>query len=80
MNPGFPVHLGTTPVHVFLNWSSETLPQLVQWKMPGAGTHVLGVEPSNCLVGGRKKERELGTLVYLEPGESVTYELRLNIR
>jgi hypothetical protein len=48
--------------------------------MPGAGEHVLGVEPSNCWVGGRKNEREQGTLIYLEPGESVKYELRLNIR
>jgi hypothetical protein len=80
VNPNFPVHSGTAPVHVSLNWSGDTLPKLVQWKMPSAGTHVLGVEPSNCWVGGRKSEREQGTLVYLEPGESVTYELRLNIR
>lgn len=80
INPHFPIHTGTAPVHVVLNWSADTLPKLVQWKMPGAGTHVLGVEPSNCWVGGRLSERELGTLVYLEPGETVSYELRLNIR
>ncbi|QGQ94589.1 DUF4432 family protein [Paenibacillus psychroresistens] len=80
INPNFPVHSGTAPVHVSLNWSGETLPKLVQWKMPGAGEHALGVEPSNCWVGGRKNEREQGTLVYLEPGETVKYELKLTIR
>jgi galactose mutarotase-like enzyme len=79
VNPQFPVHLGSTPLKVSINWSADTLPKLVQWKMPGAGTHVLGIEPSNCWVGGRQEERERGTLVYLEPGETVKYEISLNI-
>jgi len=80
VNPRFPVHQGTAPVKVSLNWSADTLPKLVQWKMPGAGTHVLGVEPSNCWVDGRREERERGTLVYLEPGETMKYEISLHIR
>lgn len=79
LNSQFPVHLGSAPVKVSLNWSADTLPKLVQWKMPGAGIYVLGIEPSNCWVDGRRDERERGTLVYLEPGESVKYEIRLNI-
>jgi hypothetical protein len=47
--------------------------------MPGAGVHVLGIEPANCLVEGRAVERERGTLVILEPGEQRTYELQLSI-
>jgi galactose mutarotase-like enzyme len=80
VNPHFPIHSGTAPVHVSLSWSGSTLPQLVQWKMPGAGTHVMGIEPANCRVEGRRQEHEQGTLVFLEPGQSVKYELRLNIR
>lgn len=79
-NPRFPLHNGTIPLHVALSWSSDTLPNLVQWKMPGAGVHVLGLEPANCRVGGRRAERERGTLQYLEPGQTVRYELSLNIR
>jgi hypothetical protein len=79
VNPQFPVHLGSASVRLSLNWSADTLPKLVQWKMPGAGTHVLGIEPSNCWVGGRRGEREQAALVYLESGESVKYEIRLNI-
>ncbi|SDP11070.1 protein of unknown function [Paenibacillus sp. yr247] len=78
-NPYFPHPHGFGKVRVTLGWSAETLPNLVQWKMPGAGTHVLGIEPGNCHVEGRQREREQGTLVYLEPGETVKYEIRLNL-
>ncbi|MCU6795535.1 aldose 1-epimerase family protein [Paenibacillus sp. WQ 127069] len=77
INHHFPFHNGDAKVQATLQWSSDTLPKLVQWKMPGAGTHVLGIEPANCHVEGRHKEREQGTLVFLEPGETVKYSLRL---
>ncbi|MFD0693887.1 aldose 1-epimerase family protein [Paenibacillus sp. GCM10027628] len=78
-NPNFPFHSGRGKVRVSLQWSAETLPRLIQWKMPGAGTHVLGIEPANCLVEGRRKEREWGSLFFLEPGQTVNYEIRLNL-
>ncbi|TXK85031.1 aldose 1-epimerase family protein [Paenibacillus sp. N3.4] len=78
-NPNFPLVLGGVKVRVSLQWSADTLPNLVQWKMPGAGTHVLGIEPANCHVEGRRKERERGSLLFLEPGETVKYEIRLNL-
>lgn len=80
VNKHFPLHDGEAEVQATLRWSSDTLPKLIQWKMPGAGTHVLGIEPANCHVGGRHKEREQGTLVFLEPGETVKYNLRLILK
>ncbi|MGI5816584.1 MAG: aldose 1-epimerase family protein [Armatimonadota bacterium] len=62
-----------------LTFNVNVLPNLVQWKMPGQGTYVLGIEPANCLVEGRPAERERGTLQVLEPGESRTYNLTFNI-
>ena len=44
---------------------------MVQWKQLGMGEYVCGIEPGNAFVGGRKEERENGTLKYVEPGESV---------
>jgi hypothetical protein len=81
-NPQFPLATGagTVPLAVRLSWATENLPRLVQWKMAGAGTHVLGIEPANCYVEGRAVERERGTLVVLEPGESRTYELILEVQ
>lgn len=80
-NPKFPIAGGvsTIPLIVRLGWSVEQLPKLVQWKMPGAGVHVLGIEPANCYVEGRSAEREKGTLDTLQPGESRTYELSIEV-
>lgn len=78
-NPAFPTPTGRIPLSLALCWSTEQLPRLVQWKMAGAGVHVLGIEPANCYVEGRAIERERGTLAMLEPGEQRTYELTLTI-
>lgn len=80
LSPDFPVvpreHKG---LKVELEWDAASLPRMVQWRMPGAGEHVLGLEPSNCWTYGRSKERELGTLQMLEPGECMNYKLELRI-
>lgn len=78
--PSFPLPFGETmPLTVKLGWKTDTLPRLVQWKMPGAGVHALGIEPANCGVEGMDAEKQRGTLRMLEPGESVEYELELSI-
>ena len=80
-NPRFPVPGGEArPLTLRLTWATQTLPRFVQWKMPGAGTHVLGIEPANCWVRGRAAERAAGTLETLQPGESRVYQLRVEVR
>ena len=76
-NPHFP--LADRPLIVRLAWKTRSLPILVQWKMPGEGTHVLGIEPANCHVEGRAAERERGTLVILEPGQTIEHFLILTV-
>jgi hypothetical protein len=80
-NPHFPLANGQAPVDltVRLSWNATSLPHLVQWKMPGAGIHVLGIEPGNCQVGGRAAERAAGRLVTLQPGQSAVYDLELAV-
>ncbi len=78
-NPQFPTMSGPVPLSVRLSWSTRQLPKLVQWKMPGAGVHVLGIEPANCYVEGRAVERARGTLLMLEPGETREYELAFEV-
>jgi len=79
-NPSFPVAGGgTRSLVVRLAWETTALPRLVQWKMPSAGAHVMGIEPANCWVEGRAAERVRGTLRLLEPGESLVYDLALEV-
>lgn len=80
-NPAFPLGRGlpTTPLTVTLSWDTRTLPDLIQWRMAGAGEHVLGIEPTNCNVLGRAAARQQGNLVYLEPGETKQFELALTV-
>ncbi len=78
-NPQFPVLGGERPLTVHLSWQQSQLPRLVQWRMAGAGTHVLGIEPANCYVEGRAVERERGTLQMLAPGEKRSFELEFSV-
>ena len=71
--------LADKPLTVQLSWKTGSLPILVQWKMAGEGTHVLGIEPANCHVEGRVAERERGSLVMLKPGQSVEYNFELSV-
>lgn len=78
-NPAFPSEAGRTPLRATIGWSTDNLPNLVHWKMPAAGTYVLGIEPSNCLVEGRIVEREKGRPVYLAPGGAIRYEVEFAV-
>jgi hypothetical protein len=80
-NPAFPAGSGLPPIPLMvrLAWSTATLPRLVQWRMPGAGEYVLGIEPTNGNVRGRAASRADGSLVMLEPGATQTMELALAV-
>ncbi len=79
-NPRFPLPGGgACALSVRLTWATDTLPRLVEWKMPGAGVHVLGIEPANCYVEGRAAERQRGTLRTLQPGEALIYAIDLEV-
>lgn len=64
---------------IALSYDPSTLPQFVQWKMTGENHFVLGLEPSNCRTLGRAWEREQGTLEMLQPGESRSFHLKLEV-
>jgi galactose mutarotase-like enzyme len=78
-NPAFPIINDNKPITLNLSWDARTLSKFVQWKMNAEGINVLGIEPSNCYVEGRVKERERGSLRYLEPGEKVEYQIELSL-
>ena len=64
---------------IYVKYPKAELPRFVEWKMMGQGTYVVGLEPSNCLVEGRAKERERGTLMFLGPWEKKEYRLEIGV-
>lgn len=63
-----------------IRFDPAQLPALFTWRMLGCGTYVMGIEPANCpTIEGRVKAAELGTLPFLEPGESRRYDLEFRI-
>ena len=63
----------------YVKYNKNELPKFTQWKMNGTREYVVGMEPANCWVEGRAKERERGTLQYLEPGETREYHLEMGV-
>lgn len=54
---------------VQVSYSTLALPYLTQWKCMRSGEYVLGLEPGNCHVNGRKLARQDGSLQILHPME-----------
>jgi hypothetical protein len=64
---------------LFTQYRQKELPRFIQWKMVAEGEYVLGFEPANCLVEGRAKERERGTLEFIEPGETKEFVVHIGV-
>lgn len=59
---------------------SESLPALFQWKMTATKHFVLGLEPANTPeIQGRAAARANGILPRLDPGESRTYAITIEV-
>ncbi|MEO5534937.1 MAG: aldose 1-epimerase family protein [Pseudolysinimonas sp.] len=59
---------------------SATLPALFEWKMTATGHYVLGLEPANTPeIQGRAAARESGRLPHIEPGETVAYQISIEV-
>ncbi len=78
INPNHTIN-GSTGLGVYCRFSTDEFPRFIQWKMLDEGTYVLGMEPANCLVLGRAREREAGTLAVLAPGETRHYHVEIGI-
>jgi len=64
---------------IAVKYDAKPLDCFIQWKMCGEGDYVLGLEPANSLGGGRKKNRENGTLKFLEPQSDVKYHIIVSL-
>ena len=64
---------------VALRYAIAELPRFILWKQLDEKTYVVGLEPANCLVEGRARERARGTLQTIEPGEKRHFELEIRV-
>ena len=53
----------------YIQYESEYLPYLVEWKCERSYEYALGIEPSNNLIGGMQAERKAGRSKIIKPGE-----------
>ena len=63
----------------YVRFRTAELPHLVQWKMMGERTYVVGLEPANCWVQGRAHDRQTGALQFLAPGKRVSTHLQIGV-
>jgi len=75
INPAFNNDQG---LGVAFRYAKSEYPVLVEWKMMRAGFYAVGVEPGNCHVEGRVKERERGTLQTIAPREVRTFSIEVD--
>lgn len=61
------------------SWKTDTLPYLTQWKNTRKKSYVNGIEPGNCVPEGQNKARESGRLQMIEPDETVTFSLTVEV-
>lgn len=62
-----------------LDWSAETLPVLVVWKLQRARSNVLAIEPSTVEDDGLEAAEAKKRVILLQPDESRTYHLRFRL-
>ena len=64
---------------LLMEFDTQLLDHFTQWKMMGVRDYVMGLEPGNCHPDGRDVMRQQGKLKFIDPGQSITYELKLTM-
>lgn len=62
-----------------LRFSKSQLPFLTNWQHWGKGEYVTGLEPGTNPPSGQAKARADNKLIHLQPGETKTYDLEIEI-
>lgn len=64
---------------VYIEYKKKNLPNLVQWKSMQSGDYVLGIEPCNCYIKGRKNERNNGTIQKIPAFSKMHFQIKIGI-
>lgn len=66
-------------IGLIIRFDPKQLPYFTQWKMMGVRDYALGLEPGNGHPDGRDKMRQEGTLTILKPGESICFDVAVDM-
>lgn len=64
---------------LLMEFDTAVLNHFTQWKMMGVRDYVMGLEPGNCHPDGRDVMRKQGKLQFIDPGETVTFQIDLTM-
>jgi hypothetical protein len=64
---------------IAIRFNKKELPWLTNWQHWGKGEYVTGIEPGTNPPIGQAKARAAGTLIFLEPGETRSYNLEMEV-
>ena len=64
---------------LLMEFDTKLLDHFTQWKMMGVRDYVVGLEPGNCHPDGRDVMRKQGKLKFIDPGDVITYEIKLTM-
>jgi len=64
---------------VAIHYNTKEFPRCGNWQHFGPGEYVTALEPMNCTVDGRWKDRAAGNLDFIKPGERKTYQYRIEV-
>jgi hypothetical protein len=62
-----------------LRFNKKQLPWLINWQHWGPGEYVTALEPATHPPIGQAKAREQNSLLHIAPGESISYDLELEV-
>lgn len=66
-------------IGVAIHFDRTVLDHFVQWRQTAAGYYVMGLEPCNATIDGIADAQANGSAKYLEPDQSVTYDLTIEL-
>jgi hypothetical protein len=64
---------------VAIRYDTRQFPRCGNWQHFGPGEYVTALEPMNCTVDGRWKDRAAGNLDFIKPGERKAYQYRIEV-
>lgn len=73
------IHNEKLELAFIVSFPKKQLPWMTNWQHWGPGEYVTGLEPGSNPPIGQKKAREEGTLKFIQPGETVSYEMTLEV-